>query len=110
MGSKDFCVGFLQDITCLTNSGNKSFLKLKEKLTRHLQGASPSGHAHLEAVINMETKEEEIERNVTALQNIVSAGLSTVKMGSAGIQHESSLALLASAGADIGTLNHSRYV
>lgn len=88
---------------------HRKFVDLKKEITMHLHGLSPSGRAHLEAFTTNKAQNEADEKSLESAISQVSAGLTAIKMKSAGIHYETCISLVASLGANVGTINHSRY-
>ncbi|XP_018017477.1 uncharacterized protein LOC108674085 [Hyalella azteca] len=115
LSSIKFCEGFLEKNENLVaaNGLNKTknpkrFSELKKEIGSHLTGMSTSGHAHLDAHKLKKREMETEEKHVDALQNLVKAALTTIKMGAAAEHFETEVVMLDDAKVDVGTLGHSR--
>lgn len=102
--SREFCGGFIYKKTEV----RRTYTTLRTKLYEHLSGGSRSGSAHIEALGIEEMKEKEGQKTLQTIKNQVSSGLHVIKTHSAGLNYEDCIALLSSAGADVGTLGHSK--
>ncbi|XP_018010742.1 uncharacterized protein LOC108668108 [Hyalella azteca] len=108
--SREFCRGFRVESTELLSSETqrRKFYSIRRKIVDHLLGASSSGDAHIQAVLDFKNKTEEQSRVQKVAVSHVSAALACIKMKSAGVNYENIIALLAGLGVDVGTLQHSR--
>ena len=100
------CVGILVS----EDEVKKNLADIRKFMLGHATGVTKCGQSHIEAIGLKNRKDELQKTNVAVMQNHVSAALQVIKTKSASLHLESNFALLYAAGAEIGTMNHSRYV
>ena len=103
-------VPFCGGMDILMAPTGKAFCELKKKMMEHLTGCAVSGKYHLEAMKHDLEEVKHTNRCMEVQQGLLKICLEVVKQKSAALHYEQQVALVASMGVDVGTIEHSRSV
>ena len=96
----------------LTSGGNQIWYRFKQSLSEHLS-CNPNrsgGQFHFKAKQYTAARNREMNENISANMNVVSAGLQVCKMKSAAQSFEGLISLLSFCGTVVGNIGHGRLV
>jgi len=83
---------------------NTKFAKFRYKVMSHLSGIS--GRAHVNAVQEYDAEKKQQIRNERVVRTLLRCAVTDIEVAAGGIHFETLVTLLASSGADIGSIGH----